>query len=280
MTTIRSESAPIGPDGGEGGTFSPEDCFFYHTMDLPGIGLVRGHWDLRGRERAYLGGVDFSGRTVLEVGTASGHLCFAMEAMGARVTAFDLSDEQDWDIVPYAGCDTGADSAERRSHIRLLNNGFLAARKALGSRADIVYGSVYDIPDDIGRFDICTFGCILLHLRDPFRAMQLAVAHVDGAVIVTDVAPRFPLLVRAGEMLSGCGAARFMPDPVMERPVDTWWSLTPRLVSQFLGVLGFPRTVTTYHRQLYMGRPVRLFTVVGRKAAVDPGPAGRRPGAR
>ena len=25
-----------------------EDCLFYHTMDLPGFGVVRGQWDLRG----------------------------------------------------------------------------------------------------------------------------------------------------------------------------------------------------------------------------------------
>jgi hypothetical protein len=26
-----------------------EDCFFYHAMELPGFGVVRGQWDLRGR---------------------------------------------------------------------------------------------------------------------------------------------------------------------------------------------------------------------------------------
>ena len=53
----------------------PADCYFYHTMDLPGHGTVTGEWDLRGREAAYLGNVDFQGKRVLEVGTASGHLC-------------------------------------------------------------------------------------------------------------------------------------------------------------------------------------------------------------
>jgi hypothetical protein len=24
-----------------------KDCYFYHTMDLPGIGKIEGNWDLR-----------------------------------------------------------------------------------------------------------------------------------------------------------------------------------------------------------------------------------------
>ncbi|HEV2177439.1 MAG TPA: hypothetical protein VGW33_09595 [Terriglobia bacterium] len=32
------------------------ECYFYHTMDIPGYGCVKGEWDLRGREKDYLGG--------------------------------------------------------------------------------------------------------------------------------------------------------------------------------------------------------------------------------
>ena len=38
------------------------DCIFYHTMDLPGYGTMKGSWDLRGREADYLGRVDFRAR--------------------------------------------------------------------------------------------------------------------------------------------------------------------------------------------------------------------------
>jgi hypothetical protein len=81
------------------------ECYFYHTMDIPGHGLVKGNWDLRGKESEYLGHVDFQGKRVLEIGTASGHLCFSMEKMGAEVVAYDLSPKQDWDLVPYSGLD-------------------------------------------------------------------------------------------------------------------------------------------------------------------------------
>jgi len=47
---------------------SPADCFFYHTMDLPDFGEVRGHWDLRGRFNEYIGGVDLTAKSVIDVG--------------------------------------------------------------------------------------------------------------------------------------------------------------------------------------------------------------------
>src|SRR6478736_6007586 len=77
-----------------------EDCFFYHTMDVPGYGTIPGPWDLRGHVDAYLGGVDLRGKRVLELGTASGFVCMEMEKRGAEVVAFDLSEDYDQDLVP------------------------------------------------------------------------------------------------------------------------------------------------------------------------------------
>src|SRR5438445_4191084 len=64
------------------------DCYFYHTMDVPGYGQIVGEWDLREGIRAYLGDVDFRGRRVLEMGTANGFVCFHMEREGADVVAY------------------------------------------------------------------------------------------------------------------------------------------------------------------------------------------------
>lgn len=73
------------------------DCYFYHTMDVPGVGRVTGEWDLRAGVREYLGGVSFAGKRVVEIGPASGFLSFFMEREGAEVVGFDLSDAQAWD---------------------------------------------------------------------------------------------------------------------------------------------------------------------------------------
>jgi 2-polyprenyl-3-methyl-5-hydroxy-6-metoxy-1,4-benzoquinol methylase len=61
-------------------------------MDLPGFGSVIGQWDLRGRFDNYTGRVPLAGRTVVDVGTASGFLSFDAEKRGALVTGFDADD--------------------------------------------------------------------------------------------------------------------------------------------------------------------------------------------
>ena len=96
---------------------SIDDCAFYHSMTIPGHGEVKGEWDLRGREKEYLGNIDLAGKKVLEIGTASGHLCFWMEQQGADVTGYDLSEKQEWDIVPYHDYDyTEHVAREERAH--------------------------------------------------------------------------------------------------------------------------------------------------------------------
>lgn len=245
-----------------------DDCFFYHTMDIPKYGTVYGGYDLRGGETAYLGNVDFKGKRVLEVGTASGHLCFTMEKIGAEVVGYDLSDKHEWDIVPYYGSDYKVQLAANKKHIDKINNGYWLAHKAYNSNAKVVYGSVYDIPDTIGKFDIGTFGCILLHLRDPFLALQRTLAHVEDTAIVTDVY-RGKVLSRI-EHVMHIRLIRFQPNAKRPDPFSDWWVLSPGLVSEFLQILGFKHTRITYHHQKARDKngkygKIRLFTVTGHR---------------
>jgi SAM-dependent methyltransferase len=240
------------------------DCYFYHTMDLPGTGTVVGPWDLRSGVREYLGGVELRGHQVLDVGTASGFLAFWMERAGADVVAYDLSEEQDWDVVPFAGFDVEAERAARRTHIRQLNNSFWFAREAFASKVKLAHGSVYAFPKGFGPFDVAVFGSILLHLQDPFRALQGALSLTKEFVIVTDVLPRRVLLVPfLARWFGPC--LHFLPDAAAQGPKDSWFLLTPRAVIQMIGVLGFTDCRLSFHTQLYDGKPCRLFTVVGRR---------------
>jgi len=261
---------------------SIDDCYFYHTMDLPGHGLVHGEWDLRGREAAYLGHVKVAGKRVLDVGTASGHLCFAMEKMGAGVVGYDLSDQQEWDVVPYAANDVSSYIRERKQHIRKLNNSFWFAHRAFASNARVVYGTVYQVPEGLGRFDLCVFGSILLHLRDPFLALQCITSHVDETVVVSEMTSRSGLpalvhrLLTLFETVAGIRLIRFMPDSKRRSPLDTWWVPTPRLICEYLAILGFPHTTVTYHRQLHGERlggqkELLMYTVVGHRKAPTAG---------
>jgi len=56
---------------------------FYTVQEIPGFDSVTdGEWDLRENVDAYLGDVDFKGRSVLELGPSSGFLTFHMERKG------------------------------------------------------------------------------------------------------------------------------------------------------------------------------------------------------
>ena len=71
------------------------DCDFYHSLTLP-TGEIAGQWDLRPSPETYLGHVDFKGRSVLEIGPASGFLSFHMEHAGATVSCLEPSMSHLW----------------------------------------------------------------------------------------------------------------------------------------------------------------------------------------
>src|SRR5262249_24403861 len=161
--------------------------YFYHTMDLPGYGRVEGEWDLRGGVDEYLGGVDLRGKRVLEMGTASGFLCFEMEKRGAEGVGLDLCEDDMWDYVPFAPM-RGLDDdyvGQGRGFFRKLNNGWWLAHKSLGSRARVVYRTAYQVPGESGPVDVATFGLFLLHLHNPFLALASALRLTRETAIVT-----------------------------------------------------------------------------------------------
>ena len=101
-----------------------KDCYFYHTMELPNYGVVEGEWDLRENISRYLGNVNFKNKNVLDVGCANGFLSFEMENMGAKVTSYDLSPIENWDIVPHHNINYNQEILIRKKHIEKINNGF------------------------------------------------------------------------------------------------------------------------------------------------------------
>ena len=239
-------------------------CYYYHTMDVPGHGLVRGEWDLRAGIDDYLGHEPVAGKRVLEIGSASGFVCFEMERRGAEVVAYDLSRDDPWDIVPFAGLDPAEVAAERGAHIARLNKSWWFNHRAFGSHAKAVYGTVYHIPRSIGPIDVCTFGAILLHLRDPFLALQNGAALRPATIVVTELARRWS----PRSLIEGAGrrrSPRFLPNGATGEPLETWWSFSPEAVANMLRILGYRTERVVRHRQLYQGRSTPMFTVVARR---------------
>ena len=287
-----------------------EDCFFYHTIEIPGHGLVEGPWDLRAGIEDYLGHVPVRGKRVLELGTASGFVCFHMERQGAEVVAYDLSPQHAHlqNVVVFPADDLRQMAAEYSSLIHLVNNAWWFCHRALRSSARVVYGNVYDVPGSIGTVDVATFGCLLLHLRDPFLALSSALRMVRETVIVTEPfwmpvvlpppAPSLPAvsgwrrhllrlahrmcgdplwrhevwlrqleehLRQYGEHMEAMPIMTLMPDYRRREPKDAWWHLSPLIVREFLGILGFEDSRVRFHDQRHAGGTTPMFTVVARR---------------
>ena len=246
---------------------TPEDCSFYHAADLP-EGELPGAWDLRGRERLYMGDVEVAGGRILELGPASGHLTRWLESNGAEVVCFDAGYDAAIDLLPVPGCDLARDRTEamRGEGIVGVQNSWWYLRRRLGSKAKMVYGDIYALPGDLGRFHMAVFGAILLHLRDPFTALAQAAAVTDDTIVVVD-------LLQGGLDSETESLLRFDPLIALEYRA-VWWALSPGAVMAMLRRLGFGESRVSYHKQPHhlghrLDEPqtmMEMFTVVAHRS--------------
>lgn len=238
------------------------DCYFYHSIDLPGIGIIDGDWDLIGDFDDYIGQLDLSGKRILDVGTASGFLTFEAEKRGAQVVSFDVQDGRQHQRLPFRDnlfmTDYQAWLHDRNQRIRKLKNSYWLAHRLLRSRADVLYGDVYALPDELGTFDVVLVGQVLVHLRDGISALSsIAQRSHDLVVIVEHVINDHSCW---GKMLGKAA----MPD------LDySFWHYSLGFYREILGMLGFEiiKVSTKSYRRNVPGlsRLCELTTVVGHK---------------
>jgi hypothetical protein len=238
------------------------DCDFYHTTELPGGEVIQSQWDLRGREADYLGHIPLAGRSVLEIGPASGHLSFWMEDQGAAVTAFDLSHDSPWDFVPFKGLDLDETHAVRRQHLHRLQNAWWFLREAKRAKAEAVYGTVYDIDPSLGTFDVVTLNSVLLHLRDPMGAMIKAASVCSRTLVITEVHEEH--YNRRTPWKRDPMALSFLPRADRPQSHDAWFVVPSGITVEMMRILGF-RTTLTRHKQTYQHGQYRMYTVVGER---------------
>ena len=238
-----------------------EDCDFYHTVEVPGYGVIRGFWDLRGRVDEYLGNYDFGGKRVLEIGPASGFLTFEMERRGAEVVALEVPDDPGWDFVPFPNEVIQPILMPRRRHMRRIKNSFWFLHRIYNSRAQLCYGDSCNIPNEIGKFDVAIMASVLLHCERPVRVIAECSKLADTLIVCDTYNP----------MLEGNPACLLVPD-ANNQIYDTWWKFSTTYFEQYFGVIGFHYTFTTQHDQLGFSQneetdkqTVPLFTIVASK---------------
>jgi SAM-dependent methyltransferase len=174
---------------------------WYHSIELaPGV-VSPGQVDHRGLVAKVLPD-DLDGLRALDIGTFDGFWAFEMEKRGAEVVAIDVEtiDAAEWPPLNRERLrnETQAFGIE-------LGRGFRLAKEILGSNVERVVSSVYDLTPDVigGPVDFVFEGAVLLHLRDPVRALERArgVLSPDGRMLIWELisvldtlrAPRRPV---------------------------------------------------------------------------------------
>src|SRR5919202_6167890 len=162
---------------------------WYHTIELaPGV-IPPGHFDTRPTAAKVPMPASLAGKRCLDVGTMDGFWAFEMERRGAAsVTAIDVDDPAalDWPASLRERHETALDDTKAER--------FALAARALGSRVERVGLSVYDLgPDALGEFDLVFCGDLLIHLRDPVRAVERMRSVCAGSAVIANNIRRFRL---------------------------------------------------------------------------------------
>ena len=156
---------------------------WYHTLELaPGV-TTPGWFDTRKVVGELPFPASFAGLRCLDVATFDGFWAFEMESRGAEeVVAIDLLDmaEADWPITSPTAV---REAISRRKEI----DGFTLARELRGSSVERLEMSVYDLdPETVGLFDFVYVGSLLIHLRDPVRALERVRSVCRGRLLLVD----------------------------------------------------------------------------------------------
>jgi tRNA (mo5U34)-methyltransferase len=202
---------------------------WYHSIEVaPGV-VTPGWFDLRDIVER-LPWPDVRGKRCLDVGTSDGFLAFELERRGAsEVVAADIDAHEEWDWELRLR-ELGP-AYLRNVEGAVMGNGFQVARSLLGSSVALERISVYDLsPAAIGEFDVVVCGSLLLHLRDPLRALAAIRSVCRGDFLMTNqvdlrralVPPDRPLI-----RLDGTSG------------LTQWWLPTPAGNRQLLLASGF-----------------------------------------
>jgi tRNA (mo5U34)-methyltransferase len=209
---------------------------WYHTIDLPDGASTPGTFDTRRVAERVPWPQGLKGGRCLDIGTCDGFWAFEMERRGAaEVVAIDVDGPDSLDLswaTGRRGNQTPRGSGGSRAGVR-----FEVARQMLGSRAERLECSVYDLDPRVhGRFDVVFCGSLLIHLRDPVRALERMREVCAGELILVECVDAFLNLF--GRRVA---SARLEPAP------GQWWRCNTAGLVAALRTAGFDVVTVSRH---------------------------------
>ena len=267
-----------------------EDCDFQHAIDIPGVSseYMKGlktdkfpegepiPFDVRKDVNKLLGNVDFKNKTVLNLGQSNGFFSFHAEKEGADVTSIDLDIKninytepyKNRDVVPRVKCNWQEELTVLMQEEERRRNAYWYTHKALNSKAKLIHAHACDLPRDLGIYDISLLYTMLVHIRDPYLALQNMLRHTGEKVIIIEIGSytrrkSFRNIIRnliRRIMPPSPPSMIFLPCP--ERTPFKWWKMSPEIIVNMVNILGFEKTSINYHTQLSGGRKIFSYTIV------------------
>lgn len=244
-----------------------EDCIFYHAIDLPDGESLEGAWDIRGQFESYIGHYPINGKSILDVGTASGFLSFEAEKAGAVVTSLDARTGREFTQIPAMGSIFHENRAQfidsTDHHLWMLRNSYWYAWHKLQIKAEVVYARLSDLPLWDRQFDVVIAGAITEHLSDPLTAIGNMARLARDAVIIA-----FDPVVDSDDLTLTAGPNWLDPRP---EHLFTWFMVSRGLYKQFFDNLGFDvEFVDSYAIPTWAGsdQSVTRTTVIARRRPV------------
>lgn len=161
-----------------------DELSWYHAIDVLGA-TTPGWFDLR-HALDLIPIPDVRGKRCLDVGTWDGFYAFELERRGAaEVVALDLPDLTELDYPPEVRADPDFDPTRAEEQPRQA--GFNLLHELLDSKVQFRPGNIYDLdPDEVGTFDFVVVGSLLVHLRDPIRALDAVRKVTSGSFLSVD----------------------------------------------------------------------------------------------
>jgi SAM-dependent methyltransferase len=241
-----------------------DDCLFYHSMTFPDGENIEAAWDVRGLFQDYIGHYPIRGKTLLDVGTATGFLSFEAEKAGAIVTSLDAATGRELNYIPIEGHqyhgNRPAFIEASNYNLKMLKNSYWYGWHKFASKAAVEYIPIADLPFWDRKFDVVLAGAIVEHLPDPVTMIGNIARLATEAVIIAfvPVNETDELTMIAGDNWAG-------------NTVDhsyTWWILSRGLYRKIFDNLGFSvefvdsQAIPTFANQT---EPVTRKTVIARR---------------
>ena len=192
-----------------------QDGGTYHRLRL-GDGLImNGDYDMSKYVDYYSLPADLTGQTVLDIATSSGFFAIECAQRGGKVTAIDI-----WEWTPLIDL------------IKLLDLDIRYVRE-----------SIYDLDASFGRFDLVICGSLLVHLPDPFIAIQkIYQVCKNQAVIAT--------ICTSDSENNSRPVCEFIGQKATDGDYWVYWTIGEEALKRMLLAAGFARIENARHFNL------------------------------